>query len=344
MAGPLRDYPQLPRHIEEYNALVLRLRQLPEWLIHPQDLAQVSRQLPAYERALLFSLDTLNERIRRLGPYNTQWTGRFVQEVDIPGITHLLDKLKANLLQEGGKDRGVDQQWVRRICRSCIERLRDRLLALPLFTEEFKATWPYMRGANATYSGNRMVAGLIKHFGDFNRISIRCLSADPAQSFSLGGRREIRWASTYYPDYAFVKEVPPSDLDPFLSHWLPFLGKEIQFIGGVQLSSLGNAERKVGLRWVLLAFQDEEAARKFWRTRGLEASSGASSSTGLLVASLGLERAQWRDAQGTYAGYAGRVGRYGLILQPQKGSEVLPPEQEREALVYLEQYLRGSSS
>ncbi|MDP6560184.1 MAG: MMPL family transporter, partial [Candidatus Binatia bacterium] len=336
LVRPIEEYRALPQRSEDYNALLTDLQDLPDWLLQARDLEAVREKLSAYEQKLMTTLDELNTRILRLGIYNTQWYDRFVHLIDLDSATHLLDAIRVSL---SGHNEGREKTkaWRQRICRNCIAKLREFLLTLPRFTEEFEAGWSYMIGKEATYSGDRVIAALALHFREFNRISIRSLSPDPEASFSISGEREILLGGRQHPDYRFRRDPPPifPDSDPVLSPWLPFLGKEVQRIETYRFNGWGDEDRTQELRCLLLVFQDAGAGQAFLQT-GKAGLAILGAGSGEVPEILELERIRWGNAERDYNSYARRAGKYLLIIRPWKGEPG-----EVESMAYLKQSLIG---
>lgn len=311
MVKPLLDLKGIERSSEEYNRFVQQLRLLPAWLEDPDDPEEIKKKIPAFEKDLLAALQTLNQKkIRSLGIFNTTWTDLLVDEVNTREAENLLGRIRGSL---DGKQR----DRVEMVCRSCVKELKDLLSEAPVFTRQFQSTFPYARGHEAVYRGDRLVAGLIEHYKDFRAVRIRSISDDSRYSFRFAGHREIEGDGRPEPSYTFVLDPPPLSIHPaWEALGIPSRPPGSKFVAYYSLEGLAEGKGKVeSLTWALLAFDTPEAARKFWTEEKKLKKQGPREFT-----YLSLEGVSWSGSRGRHHAWGNVMGSYLLLIQAKENA------------------------
>lgn len=308
MVRPLFDLKEIPKRSEEYNQFVKRVKILPDWLEKPTDLDQIKRRLPPFEQALLSDLKVYNEqKIPSLGIFNTQWTEVLADPINLKEVENIFRRIYQSL---NGEQKQKD--LTEKVCRACVKELEAMLGEIPLFTQEFRASFSYGRGQEATYRGNRLVAGLIEHYKDFHAVEIQAFSQDHRSLVSFAGHRVIEGNASPEPNYAFSLDPPPASLHPaWKALELRPSPQGLRFVGYFSLKGSHGQEKRKDLTCALLAFDRKEEAQKFWKEGKKIQREGTKE-----FAYLTLERVSWQGAKGRHSTYGSPFGPYILLVQP----------------------------
>lgn len=310
MVRPLFELKEISKTSGEYNQFMKRVKSLPEWLEkNPVDLDQVKRRLPPFEQALLRDLKVYNEqKIPSLGIFNTQWTEVLANPVNLKEVENIFRRINQSV---NGKQKKKDQ--AEKVCGTCVKELKELLGELPLFTQEFKSTFSYGRGQEATYRGNRLVAGLIEHYKDFHTVELQAFSQDHQSLVSFAGHRVIEGNASAEPSYAFSLDPPPASVHPAWKALEPIPSSQgLKFISYFSLKGFDKRDKGKDLAWALLVFDRKEEAQKFWKEGKKIQRKGEKE-----FAYLTLERISWQGAKSKPSVYGGPFGPYILLVQTQ---------------------------
>lgn len=347
---PVQDLLYLNRHAKEYNGLVKRLQEIPAWLDKPGDLEEVRDKLSDYQEELIRAITILNkEKIPRLGIFNTTWTGVLVEEINQREVQNIFDLINRSL-----EEYRVQNQAGRpeKVCLACIEKLKHLLKAIPSFTPELKTTFSYARNREAIYQGNRLVAGLIEHFRDFNRVNIWWDSQGPAYSIHIAAQRKIIWSSSEQPGYHFLLGISQEGLEPawkalnisqgfrnspggeFITEKTKPAHSAIKSVGYYSLKSLGDQESQKEISFALLSFEREKSAKEFW-TRAGPAAKIQRHGDREEFENIILEKLSWSGQGIGYYAYGDRFGSYIILAQPRRDAWAENGSEEYQIIRYL---------
>lgn len=314
MVRPLFDLKEISKRSEEYNQFVKRVKVLPDWLENPTDLDQVKRRLPSFEQALLRDLKLFNEqKIPSLGIFNTRWMEVLADPVNLKELGNIFRRINQSL--NSGQKLNARAE---KVCKACVKELKNLLGGIPLFTQEFHATFSYGRGQEATYRGNRLVAGLIEHYKDFDTVELQAFSQDHQSPLSFAGHRVVEGNANVEASYAFLLDPAPASPRPaWKALELTPSPQGVKLIGYFSLKGFSGREKGKDLSWALLAFDRKEEAQKFWMEGKKIQREGVKEFTYLT-----LERISWRGAGGRHFAYGGLFGPYILLVQTQGNREM----------------------